>query len=87
VPGEFGEEEVLVAVVPGPGASIDPLEMIRFLVPRLPYFMVPRYVRVMDDIPKTATNKLRKVEIRDAGVTADTWDREAAGLHLKRERL
>ena len=41
----------------------------------MPYFAVPRYVRVMGHLPKTPTERVRKVELRDAGITADTFDR------------
>jgi crotonobetaine/carnitine-CoA ligase len=81
------EEEVMVVLVPAKGATIDPRALVEFLVPRLPYFAVPRYVRVVEAIPKTETNKQRKFPFREAGVTADTWDRVAAGIVLKRERL
>ncbi len=87
VPGDGAEEEVLIAVVVRRESRLDPVELTEFLVPRLPYFMVPRYVRIVDAVPKTDTNKQRKVVFRDAGITADTWDREAAGIRLKRERL
>lgn len=87
VASEFTEEEVLIAVVPGAGETIDPKALTEHLVGRLAYFMVPRYIRIVDEIPKTETNKPRKVVFRDEGVTADTWDREAAGIRLKRERL
>jgi crotonobetaine/carnitine-CoA ligase len=49
--------------------------------------MVPRYVRVVDQIPKTETNKIRKVYFRDQGITPDTWDRERAGIKLHRDKL
>jgi crotonobetaine/carnitine-CoA ligase len=40
--------------------------------------MLPRYVEVVPTLPKTdATFRTRKVELRDAGVGAATWDREA----------
>jgi crotonobetaine/carnitine-CoA ligase len=81
------EEEVLVVIVPAKGVTIDPADLVRWLVPRMPYFAVPRYVRIVDAIPKTETNKQRKYPFRDAGVTPDTWDRVAAGIVLKRERL
>jgi crotonobetaine/carnitine-CoA ligase len=81
------EEEVMAVIVPAKGATLDPAALIEFLVPRLPYFAVPRFVRVVDSIPKTETNKQRKFPFRDAGVTPDTWDRVAAGIVLKRERL
>ena len=81
------EEEVMAVIVPKDGVSLDPRALIDFLVPRLPYFAVPRFVRIVAEIPKTETNKQRKFPFREAGVTADTWDREAAGMRLKRERL
>jgi carnitine-CoA ligase len=81
------EEEVMAVIVAKPGQTIDPPELIEWLTPRLPYFAVPRFVRVVDAIPKTETNKQRKYPFREAGVTSDTWDRVAAGIVLKRERL
>ena len=41
----------------------------------------------MEALPKTPTNKIQKYAIRDEGVTDKTWDREAAGITLKRTRL
>ena len=87
VESEYTEEEVLIAVVPEAGETLDPEELARFLTERLAYFMVPRYVRVVDEIPKTETNKPRKIVFREQGITPDTWDREAAGIRLRRERL
>ena len=81
------EQEVLVVVTATAGRSVDPRSLIEHLVPRLAYFMIPRYVRVVNEIPKTETNKARKVVFRDQGITPDTWDRERAGIKLHRERL
>jgi crotonobetaine/carnitine-CoA ligase len=86
IPAE-SEEEVMVVIVPAKGATVEPRALVEFLVPRLPYFAVPRYVRLVDAIPKTETNKQRKFPFREAGITPDTWDRVAAGIVLKRERL
>lgn len=82
-----GEQEVMVCVSPQPGVEIDPRALIEFLIPRMAHFMVPRYVRVEPELPKTPTNKIQKVELRSQGVTNLTWDREAAGIRLKREKL
>ena len=64
-----------------------PADMIRFLLPRMAHFMVPRYVRVVAELPKAPTRKVQKHLRRSEGVTADTWDRAAAGIVVKRERL
>jgi crotonobetaine/carnitine-CoA ligase len=83
VPSEHSEDEVKVVIVPAPDASFDPGELIEFLVPTMPRFMIPRYVEVVDALPKTPTMRVRKVELRAAGtVNENTWDREAAGIQL-----
>jgi crotonobetaine/carnitine-CoA ligase len=87
VQSEIAEQEVMIAVTAKPGRQVDPRALTEFLIPRLPYFMVPRYVRVVAEIPKTETNKVRKVVFRDQGVTPDTWDRERAGIRLHRDRF
>ena len=87
VPSEVSEDEILVIVAPVPGATIDPAALTAFLADRMPYFMVPRYVRVLDELPKTASAKVQKADLRSAGVTADCWDRERAGVRLRREKL
>ena len=85
VPGEWGEDEVMVVIAAKPGRSIDPLELDAFLRSRMAHFMVPRYVRIVDSLPKTPTAKIQKTPLRERGVTADTWDREAAGIMPQRE--
>ena len=82
-----GEQEVMICVAPPPGGAVDPEALIRFLLPRMTHFMVPRFVRVEATLPKTPTNKVQKVELRAEGVTAGTWDREAAGIVVKRHKL
>ena len=87
MPSEYGEDEVMIIVEPAPGETIDPAELTEFLVPRMAHFMVPRYFRFIDELPKTPTMKIQKNLLRDAGVTDDTWDRESAGLKIGREKL
>lgn len=85
VPAELGEDEIKAAIVPREGRRIDPQALIHFLIERLPYFMVPRYLEFLPELPKTPTQKVRKNVVRDAGVGYDTWDREAAGIVLGRK--
>jgi len=70
-----------------PGTSLEPEELIDFLRDKLAYFMIPRYVRRLDELPKTATQKVEKHVLRLAAVTPDTWDRVAAGIRIERDRL
>lgn len=82
-----GEQEVMVAVAPVEGAEIDPQALIEFLIPRMTHFMVPRYIRVELALPKTPSNKVQKTGLRAEGVTSTTFDREAAGIVVRRQKL
>jgi crotonobetaine/carnitine-CoA ligase len=87
VPSELGEDEVMAVVAPAPGHEIDPAALLAFLRDRLAYFMIPRYLRVLPELPKTPTAKVLKAELRAQGITPDTWDREQAGISIRRDRI
>ena len=87
IPSDLGDEDILVVVVAKQDQSIEPQKLIEYLIPLMPHYMVPRFVRTMDALPKTPTNKSMKYALRDEGITKDTWDAEAAGIFLKKTRL
>ncbi|KZX53846.1 ATP-dependent acyl-CoA ligase [Erythrobacter sp. HI00D59] len=87
VPSEFSEDEVMVIVAPVPGQKLEARQLAEFLIETMPYFMVPRYIRILDELPKTPSAKVMKADLRKEGVTPDTWDREAAGLRVRREKF
>ncbi|MBI1182329.1 MAG: AMP-binding protein [Alphaproteobacteria bacterium] len=84
VPSELSEEEVMTAVVRKPGAALEPAAILDRCQERLPWFAVPRYVRFVDALPRNTSERIEKYKLRDAGVTPDTWDREAAGYVVRR---
>lgn len=79
VRSDLGEDEVMVCVALKPGAELAAEELIAHCEARMAYFMVPRYVRFLDQLPKTPTERVQKYLLRAAGVTADCYDREAGG--------
>jgi carnitine-CoA ligase len=81
--GASSEDEIMVICIPE-GEAPDPAEFTHWMAERMPYFMVPRYIRFVDVLPKTPTERVQKVKLRDEGITADTFDREAAGIQVKR---
>ncbi|MEZ5102441.1 MAG: AMP-binding protein [Thermoleophilia bacterium] len=87
VRSEYAEDEILAVLKPVEGRTIDFVDLVEFLRPRVAHFMVPRYFRQLEVLPMTPTEKIRKVELRDQGITEDTWDREAAGIVIRAERL
>jgi crotonobetaine/carnitine-CoA ligase len=76
--GASAEDEILICVVARDGCRPDPAALLAWCEERMPYFAVPRYLRLMDHLPKTPTERVRKVELRETGVTHDTFDRAAA---------
>ncbi|MCW3154035.1 AMP-binding protein [Achromobacter spanius] len=87
VPSEHGEDDVLAVVTAVEGGQVEPAELVAWLAERVPHYMVPRYVRVVEELPKTASGKLQKHVLRSEGLADGAWDRERAGVRLRRERL
>jgi crotonobetaine/carnitine-CoA ligase len=78
------EDEVMVCLALKPGATLGAVELMDYIQDKMAYFMMPRYLRIMGQLPHTPTEKIQKQALRDEGVTADTWDRETAGYQVKR---
>jgi crotonobetaine/carnitine-CoA ligase len=84
VSSELAEDEVMAAIVLKDGARASEEELVRFCENRMPYFAVPRFVELTDALPRTESGKVQKYKLRERGRTAATWDREAAGVVVKR---
>lgn len=76
VPSEMTEEEVMACVVVRPGAALTAPALAEHAARSMARFMVPRYIRLIDALPKTPTDKVEKFRLVQQGITADTWDRE-----------
>lgn len=73
----FTDEELKIAVVVKPDGELDEGALIDFLEPRMPRFMLPRYVEFVTALPKTPTFKVRKAELRAQPISDRTWDRQS----------
>ncbi|HTN65719.1 MAG TPA: AMP-binding protein [Burkholderiaceae bacterium] len=85
VPSEYTEDEVMIVVAAVQDHTLDPVSLIEHLRPRVAHYMVPRYIRILPELPKTPTAKVQKHLLRAEGVTPDTWDCRQAGLTWQRE--
>lgn len=47
-------------------------------------YAVPRFVEMVQSLPRTENGKVQKFKLRERGLGALTWDREKAGVKLKR---
>jgi carnitine-CoA ligase len=84
VPSELGEDDILVVVTLRQHASFDHAALLDFCSARMPYFCVPRYLEVLDEIPKNVIARTRKDVLRRRGLGPAAWDREANGYMLTR---
>ena len=77
VPSELSEEDVMLSIVPRPGLLLDPAAIVEFSTERMARHMVPRYVDIVTELPRTPTEKVEKYRLVQLGVTERTWDRES----------
>ncbi|GAB2587407.1 ATP-dependent acyl-CoA ligase [Paractinoplanes abujensis] len=78
VSSEFTEEDLLVAV--GAGADVTPGDVHAWCRERLPRHAWPRYVAVLDSLPRNGSGKVSKPALRDPALVAAAADLE----HLRR---
>jgi len=72
---EAGEDEVLAVVVVNEAAA--PADILSWCEGRIPAFAIPRYLRIVDELPKTPSQKIRKAVLRAEAIDPDTFDRLA----------
>jgi len=76
VPNSYGDRDVKLFIVPGPAFDVE--EFARFLDERLPRYMRPTYISVIDALPKTHTARIKKAQLRALDDDTPVWVREAA---------
>lgn len=67
VPSSLGEDDIKVCLVPEEGASIDYKAIFEFFKDNLPYYAVPRYVEILDELPTNAMGRVMKHLLREKG--------------------
>jgi crotonobetaine/carnitine-CoA ligase len=64
VPSELTDEELCVFVVTKPGHTVDAAAIVAWCDENLAAFKVPRFVELLDALPKTPTAKIEKHRLR-----------------------
>ncbi len=86
VKGNAGEDDVAISIVLGAGKALVERELFDYCRAHMPHYMVPRYIDVRAELPRTATQKVRKQELRER-IEADAaavWDCERHQLTTRR---
>lgn len=78
------EHEIKLDVICKSSQTLSPAELARFINDNAPYFLVPRYIELVEQLPYTPTNKIEKYKLRGRGVGPATWDRTRDDFELKR---
>lgn len=78
------EDRMKITAILTDGSELTEEQLCLWALDHVPYFAVPRYIEFRNDLPRTPTSKVRKVQLREEGFTAATWDREAAGISVRR---
>ncbi|BBF99375.1 MULTISPECIES: AMP-binding protein [Pseudonocardia] len=84
-PSELGEEEVRAVVVLRAGASVSAEDLFLHYAESMPYHMVPRFIDIVAELPRTPTDKVEKYKLRTQGAGENSWDAVAAGWRMTRE--
>lgn len=77
VPSEVGEEDVALLIVPSQMGSPDPEDLRQFIAKHVPRYAVPRFIEIVESLPKTPSERIAKGRLKDRGVTPAAYDAEA----------
>jgi carnitine-CoA ligase len=73
-PSPVGEDEIRVFVSLLPNEVLEARTLVEHCERRLPGFMVPRYVEILDVLPRTPTGRIQKYELRNRPLGPDHYD-------------
>lgn len=74
VPSEIIEDDVKLTAILKTGISLQEKELCQWAVERVPYYAVPRYIEFRTEFPTNPQGRVLKYQLREEGVTANTWD-------------
>jgi crotonobetaine/carnitine-CoA ligase len=80
----FGEDDLKVTAKRMPEASLTEEALCRWLVDRVPYYAVPRFIEFRPELPTNPQGRVLKYQLRDEGVTPGTWDIEQSSIKPQR---
>lgn len=84
VASELAEDEIKATIITKPGESLNCAALLDFCSAHMPYYAVPRFVEVVESLPKSPIGRVQKFELRERGITANTWDAMLEGHVVKR---
>lgn len=85
VPSDFADDDdILLCLLVAPEADApDPLDVMRAMAASLPHHMLPRYIEITDEFPRSATGKIRKDLLKRGFDPSRIWDRIARKVSVR----
>ncbi len=74
-PSAIGEDDLRVVISPAEGAVVDLADIVAYCLRRMPDFMVPRYLEVSDELPRTPSGRVEKYRLAQTPFGATLVDR------------
>lgn len=74
IPSDVLEDDILVVIEVSADLEFDHAELHAFCADQLPFFMVPRYIDVMEELPRNTNAKIEKYRLRERGLSSTAWD-------------
>ena len=79
------EDDLKVTAKLKPGAVLAEEDLCVWLVDRVPYYAVPRYIEFRAELPTNPQGRVLKYQLRDEGATPATWDIENSTIKPSRQ--
>ena len=76
-PSDVGDDDLRVVISPAEGATVELAEVARYCEKRLPDFMVPRYLEVLTELPRTPSGRVEKYRLAQLPFSEGALDRGA----------
>lgn len=65
IPAQEGDEDdIVVCVTANPGTQLNEQDLHEYAKQNMPKYMRPRHIRIVEEIPRTPTNKIEKYKLR-----------------------
>ena len=84
VPSSLQEDDLKVTAKLKPGVALSEEELCRWLMERVPYYAVPRFIEFRAELPVNPQGRVLKFQLRDEGATPTTWDIETTDIKPNR---
>ncbi len=79
-----GDDDEVRAFIESSAETIDYAALIKHCADNLAYYMVPRYIDLSEQLPRTPVGKIRKQVLRELPLSSGTFDVKQSDIEIER---